>query len=578
MNFNNKRGSFKRSREELPLNSNQINQDKEFSRPLKRSSSPTLYSSSNSNSNSTINLPKTPEKSRHVIGKRNKLLTSFKKAFSSKNDQSSSSSNVCQNVFQSPISDDEDSKSTTSSILSSQSNSPCPSPTSQFNFQTPPSSPLNFNKSLTLSLDKPCHDFSFDDNVNNLHISNLSLTTTTTTNTHQCHEIFQIPEIVSKIISFVDLPFLPHEESPIRRRPLSYQHALLIYKDESKAQRVWNDAMESSTRNQGNPETKRSVSQNNLYGCLLVNKLWYNITLEISTNKLFFTNESKWLNFVNKTRKTPKRKVSNTSLFIMHKITKAKQEDLEIVAPSISGNLEWIEMYICPKILPTFSMLQGSLLKKLILPGSKIVNDEFITKVSLMCPKLEILDLRACELISDNSIVQIAQNCSNLINLNLGRHLNGHLITDNSLINLSRNTKIQTLGMAGCAITDRGVWELAINCSDSLQRLSINNCYMLTNLSLPSIFQHGYFHNVSVLEIRKLLNLTNFKSILQYQKAKQSQGEIVLIEGCEVLELRMRQEEWRYEMKRSSMILNDVFNWANDENDGDVPLSYLVMN
>lgn len=552
--------SIKRSREE-PASTSTLQNDHE-SRPLKRNNSPR---------NSSIFLsspPSTPKKpSRHLLGKRNKILTSFKNAFSSP-----------KSVYQSPVSDGEVSPSTAS--INSSSNS-VPSSESPFSFYSPPSpnvesSIFDFTKkeivckNLKFDCEATCYDS--DDSMNN-QLSGLSLTVS------ESHPIFHIPEIVSKIISYVDCSSsVPHEASPIRRRPLSYQHALLIYKDERKALKVWRDACESSLQNDGNPQTNNlSKTSNSLYNCLLVNKLWYRVTLEVASIKLFFSDERKWSSFVEKTKRTkPQRTVSNTSLFIMHKLTKAKQQDLEIVAPSISGGLEWVEMYICPKVLPPPIMLTGSLLKKLVLPGSRMVNDDFLKLVAKNCPKLEILDLRACELVSDQGICLIAQYCPKLINLNLGRHSNGDLITDDSLAVLSRNTKIETLGLAGCSITDRGVWDLAYYCSDSISRLSLNNCVQLTNNSLPRIIRDGYLSKLAVLEIRNILNFTDFKPLINFKKIKEVNGHNILIEGCEILEYRMREEEWRFEMKKSAKILNDILIWANDSNDGDVPYSQIM--
>lgn len=549
-----RRCSIKRSREENNNISTQI--DKERERPFKRNNSPR---------NSLVFLtspPSTPKKSsRQLLGKRHKILTSFKNAFTSKN------------AYQSPISDGELSPRS-GSISSTNSKF---SADSQFTFYTPPSPKsealeLNHKESVCKNLKFEQNAYDSDDSMD-YRLSSLTI------KIKESHPIFHIPEIVSKIITFVDsTPSLPHEVSPIRRRPLSYQHALLIYKDERKAQNVWREACESSLQNNGNPPSSLRSQKKSLYNCLLVNKLWYRVTLEVASNKLFFSDEKRWLSFVDNSKKftTPRRTSSKTSLFIMHKLTRAKQDDLNIVAPIVSGNLEWIEMYICPKVLPPPIMLSGSLLKKLILPGSKVVNDSFLRLVAQSCPKLEVLDLRACELISDQGICLLAQNCLKLISLNLGRHSNGNLITDDSLAVLSRNTKIETLGLAGCSITDRGIWDLAYYCNDSLTRLSLNNCVSLTNNSLPRILKHGYLSKLAVLEIRNILNITDFKPLVNYKKMKEANGHNVLIEGCEILEYRMREEEWKYEMKKSAKILNDILVWANDNNDGDVPYSQLM--
>lgn len=337
------------------------------------------------------------------------------------------------------------------------------------------------------------------------------------------------------------------------------------------AHRVWQQALDGSFDNNGNPVTSFKGS-NTLYNCLLVNKLWNQITMEVASTKLFFSDANKWNKFVQKKSTSAlTRKRSNTKLFIMHKLNKAEQRDVEIVAPSISGNLEWIEMYICPRVLPNITMFNGFGVKTLVIPGSRVVDDSFLRLVAQHCPQLETLDLRACGLVTDEGMMALLSRCTNLTTLNLGRHSQSSKITDLTLRAVAQYTKIETLGMAGCAITDRGLWEVALSCSRTLTRLSLNGCTQLTDESLPRILSQGFFHNLSVLEIRHILSLTNLKPLVLFQRLKHQQGSAVLIEGCEVLEYRMRTEEWKQDLRSSARIFNDIQSWCSDENDGDVP-------
>lgn len=397
---------------------------------------------------------------------------------------------------------------------------------------------------------------------------------------NQPHQIFQMPEILLKIISYVDdFTVVPHEESPVRRRPLSYQHALLIYNDEKKASKIWNEQTQTSIDSHGIPPTSFATNTNNLFNCFLVNKLWHQVTMELATTKHFFMDYNKWSSFIDFRTRTPlKRSKSNTRLFIMHKLSKIRQSDVEKVSPMISGQLEWIEMYVCPKILPTPSMLSGSLLKKLILPGSKLINDSFLKLVAKSCPLLENLDLRECMLVSDIGVMRISRSCQNLKFLNLGRHSNADLITDRSLFSISMNNpKITTLGLAGCSITDRGLWEVSTHCSNTIERLSLNKCSLLTNSSIPRIIENGYLPNLTVLEIRHILSLTNMKPLVQFKRYQELFAHrTVLIEGCEVLEYRMRQEEWRIDMKNSAKMFKDIITYCNQEDDGDLTYSELM--
>lgn len=529
------RTNSKRSREEFATGQN--------NRPQSPRNSALIYGN-----------PVTPTKSKPSL-KKSKLVTSFKSVFSTKpSTYHQSPVSECTTPQSSPFFIDvpsSDEKDNISSFLCTPTSPPSIAPPF---YLAPPSSTFRNNLFGNSEVESKFH---------NLSIGPV-----------EAHQIFTIPEIVTRIISYVDChTSLPCEDSPVRRRPLSYQHALLIYKDAKKAQKIWNESLNSIALNNGNPESQQYPSKNNLFNCMLVNKLWYQITLEIANTKHFFSNETQWNNFVNYKRCQPQelqRTNSNTKLFIMHKLSHAKQEQVEIISPSISGNLEWIEMYICPKVLPTRSMLLGSMLKKLIIPGSKVVNDKFLKLVSKSCPLLQTLDLRACPLVSDKGLIYVTSRCHELELINVGRHSCSENITDLSLIAIARHCpKISTLGFAGCSITDRGLWEIATSNSDIIQRLSLNNCLLLTNNSLPRIIANGFFQNLSVLEIRHILNLTDLKPLIQFKRTKQRLGHVLLIEGCEVLEYRMREEEWKFDMSNSAKMLNDIQNWINSD-DSDV--------
>ena len=168
---------------------------------------------------------------------------------------------------------------------------------------------------------------------------------------------------------------------------------------------------------------------------------------------------------------------------------------------------------MCPKISldkpqsQTFMKIFQSCsnnLTKLIITGSKTIDDEFLMKLGqFKCgDNLQILDLRACELITDFGIYQLSLYCRNLTFINFGRKPissgngngggngggSGRYITDNSMIKLiNNNRKLLTIGLAGCHITDKCVWEIA-NKLPNISRLSLNNCPKLTNSGINQIF------------------------------------------------------------------------------------------
>ena len=97
--------------------------------------------------------------------------------------------------------------------------------------------------------------------------------------------IFEIPEIVYKIITYVDEQnTICHRINSIRRNPLSYKHALLIHGDKNPLNLPFKN---HQSTNQQNQQPSSVISSSPLYNCLLVNKLFYKITSEIISTKFY---------------------------------------------------------------------------------------------------------------------------------------------------------------------------------------------------------------------------------------------------------------------------------------------------
>lgn len=381
----------------------------------------------------------------------------------------------------------------------------------------------------------------------------------------QCAQpaIFDIPEIVYKIVEYADVQstIVPQEGTPSRRRPLSADHALLIHGNKMEAELALQESPIHETQKNGC-----------LFNCLQVNKLFNQVTNEILSRKFFFSDEDKFRNFVNNFTNSPIK--FKPSLIVLHKLFQTKQNTIDFIKDHIDfSNLEWLEFYMCPKLLPTPEFLEyGTRIKKIVITGSKILDDEFLGMISKKCPNLEVLDLRACELISDSGIYQIAKNCKKLTNINLGRKNKGHLITDSSICLLIRNNpQLNTVGLAGCHISDKSLWDLAVHTSNHLQRLSVNNCPNITNQSIPLILHSNYFTNISVLELRFAYQITNFRPIIEFKRRQEFKGISILIEVCEHLCLLMRKQELEMDKVISQRIFKDILDWANDKDDGDLP-------
>lgn len=126
---------------------------------------------------------------------------------------------------------------------------------------------------------------------------------------------------------------------------------------------------------------------------------------------------------------------------------------------------------------------------------------------------------------------------------------------------------MNTVGLAGCHITDKTLWELTNHCNYSLERLSLNNCPLITNQSIPLILHAKYLPQLNVLEIR-FTNIDNLTPIIEFKRRQEFLGVAVLIELCERLSLRMRQQELELDKVISQRIFDDIQLWANLD-DGD---------
>ncbi|KAI0463050.1 hypothetical protein LJB42_003065 [Komagataella kurtzmanii] len=379
--------------------------------------------------------------------------------------------------------------------------------------------------------------------------------------------IFEIPEILNLILSCLDdsESRIPREKIKNRRKPLSLRHAKLVHGE--KGDRIWRDSQEMGF-------FEPTVKESNLYNCLFVNKLWYQSTLEILETRFYFADERKLRSLCE--RPVIKKTNSQTNTLVLHKLFYTEQYVVDHLAQQISGCLEWLEFYVCPRIIPSPTFFEGNKIQKLCIPGSAVVDDSFLKSVSKNLPNLKVLDIRACELVTDAGVYYIAHSCLNLETLNVGRHSRGELITDASIGPVVRNTKITTLGVAGCNITDRSLWQLCLNRGSQVKRLSLNNCRMLTDNSLCKILHHDYFPNLTVLEIRNCLSLSNLRPVVLFKKRQIKKGIPVLVEGCEVIDHRLREQELQIDLEVSRKIISDISGWINESADDDNDFQQLL--
>lgn len=197
---------------------------------------------------------------------------------------------------------------------------------------------------------------------------------------------------------------------------------------------------------------------------------------------------------------------------LLHRLKTCSQEIFESLH---QHRLTSLELYVCPQLRPSTEMLVSGTLRKLALPGCGLVDDNSMTLVARYCRRLSILDLRACELVSDYGITLIAENCPELTYLNVGRVKNACAITDRSIIKISEYTAIETLGLAGCAIGDESVIAIAKNRGVQLERLSMNQCANISDISIKILLKSSphlqVLELVGCMHVRDVLMLCDFK-------------------------------------------------------------------
>ncbi|CAI4986367.1 CPS_HP_G0105600.mRNA.1.CDS.1 [Saccharomyces cerevisiae] len=387
------------------------------------------------------------------------------------------------------------------------------------------------------------------------------------TSQHQrSHAVFEIPEIVENIIKMIvslESTNIPKERPCLRRNPQSYEHSLLMYKDEERAKKAWSAAQQlRDPPLVGHKEKKQGA----LFSCMMVNRLWLNVTRPFLFKSLHFKSVHSFKEFLRTSQETTQ--VMRPSHFILHKLHQVTQPDIERLSRMECQNLKWLEFYVCPRITPPLSWFDNlHKLEKLIIPGNKNIDDNFLLRLSQSIPNLKHLDLRACDNVSDSGVVCIALNCPKLKTFNIGRHRRGNLITSVSLVALGKYTQVETVGFAGCDVDDAGIWEFARLNGKNVERLSLNSCRLLTDYSLPILFALNSFPNLAVLEIRNLDKITDVRHFVKYNLWKKSLDAPILIEACERITKLIDQEENRVKRINSLVALKDMTAWVNADDE-----------
>lgn len=588
----------------------------ELPRPLKRSTSLT-YRVFSSNQTTTSNVASRPDlnKSSSLKNIKRRFKASISRSSSISKFKSSSSTKSLSTMFttnefnlenivsppSSPtfsntnsdndndndndnVNDNDNDDASNTSIFSHSSNSGMNSRDTSYNFSTFTKSNISSNESSPIKENsilkfKPLlHDFlnsniflneienddyfMFDENNDDDLLTLKSISKFQQQRSPSPHKIFQIPEIVEIILRFISVDDEVNKSSEpkmVRRPPLSYNHSILMHGKED-GEKIWNKTISS----QNIPTPTLSISKSNLFNCLLVNKQWYFVINQILNENLNFKNDEQVKNFNHKSNNNKNFKPEPYSI-IFNKL-KSSQLTIDEFSTNINPRrLNLIEFYICPTLLPPIDLISDSL-NELVLPGCKKLTDHYLKIIISQTPNLKNLDIRACELITDASLYFLSKNCPKLEILNCGRHKRGEFITDISIGLIVKNCPIKTIGLAGCGISDWTIWEIAINCGLNLERLSINNCWKLTDLGICKVLKAELIENLKVLEIRNL-NLQDLNEIVRFKKRCKFNNFKTLIEGCERIDNLMIETENRINLKLREKLLFDLNQWVNNNDD-----------
>ncbi|KAI9264055.1 hypothetical protein BDA99DRAFT_508261 [Phascolomyces articulosus] len=232
---------------------------------------------------------------------------------------------------------------------------------------------------------------------------------------------------------------------------------------------------------------------------------------------------------------SPNKPISNIPFYrsVVRSITirKIKKDTInELLSDKIARHctrLEHIDLYICDHVnnAALSPIIQHGQLTHVSLAGCYQITDACIMQMADRCRQLQHLDLRACGQISDVSISAIAMQCRALKHLNVGRVRDRHRITVKSIRLIALHTKVTVLGLAGCQVDDECMLLLAQYRHRDLERISVNSCHHITNVTIRAYAR--YCPNLSVFEMKECHLINDWETVVMLAQRK------VLMTLCE---------------------------------------------
>ena len=290
----------------------------------------------------------------------------------------------------------------------------------------------------------------------------------------------------------------------------------------------------------GDLELKGAVS-----ACLYVNKTWSDAARRVLSNRVEFNSLVTFAKYVD----SAAARDNLCRDLLIHKTRDANNTHL---AKLNQTKLRSIEFYVCPELTPPVDMLVGGSVRRLALPGCSLSDDALMEVVARSCPRLTTLDLRACERVSDVGVVAVAKACRELRYLNVGRMQAGERITDVSLEALCAYTSIETVGLAGCDVTDTGVLAIARLRYNDISRVSLNQCRRVTSDSIVQLVKTAT--KLKVLELVGCSRVQAYEALLEF---KQATGALVDVDS-ELGELMVQLQLYRARSRRGGGAMRGV--------------------
>lgn len=95
---------------------------------------------------------------------------------------------------------------------------------------------------------------------------------------------------------------------------------------------------------------------NVLHTCLLVNKLFHRVAKEVLGEKLFFTDERTFGKFIDPSKPQHFYDGMSPKTLVLSKMFYLRQAHFALISERVDlSRLEWLELYMCPKVAPTVS-------------------------------------------------------------------------------------------------------------------------------------------------------------------------------------------------------------------------------